>query len=252
MKAIVLCAGQGQRLMPLTAECPKGMVKIGGRPILERQVDLIRAVGINDITVVGGYKHESITTPGIKKYVNAEYSTTNMVYTLFCAAAEMDGDVIVSYADILYSRNVLDAAIAAPHDIAVIVDLDWESYFSARAENVLDDAESLKMVDGQIVDIGRRVDEITDIEAQYIGLMKFSERALKDIRGAYEEALETDAPIGWGDSARKAYMTDLLQDCVNRGSRVHAVPIQGGWFEVDTPGDFAIAESMLASVTGTA
>ena len=85
MKAIILAAGEGKRLRPLTNDRPKAMVKLFGMTLLERQINTFKNCGINDIIVVGGYKDEIINFPNIKKYKNVDYDSTNMVETLFCA-----------------------------------------------------------------------------------------------------------------------------------------------------------------------
>lgn len=252
MKAILLCAGQGSRLRPLTDDRPKGMVQVGGRPILERQIELLRAVGVDDIVVVGGYRHDAIVAEGVVKRINTEYESTNMVYSMFAAEQDFDAvdAVLVSYADILYSRTVLEAIIAAPHAANVVIDLDWYEYFAARNEDVLDDAETLALDEGRIVNIGAKPSSVEEIQGQYIGLMKFDAGAIAAISEIFHSGLASGAPIGWGRPIRNAYMTDLIQELINRGEAVHAVPIHGEWCEIDTPEDFTLAEAMLPKIYG--
>ena len=247
MKAILLCAGQGTRLRPMTDDRPKGMVVVGGTTILERQLSQFRALGVDDIVVIGGYRHDTIPEVGLTKRVNEHYETTNMVVSLFAAAADLDDceEVIVSYGDILYSTSVLESVLDSPHAGNVVIDLDWLAYFSARNENVLDDAESLALVDGCITSIGAKVETVEEIEGQYIGLMKFDRTMIEALTSVYQRARRTGEEIGWGRRIEKAYMTDLLQQVINEGHPLHAVPINGGWCEIDTPYDFELAEAML-------
>src|SRR5688500_11038954 len=155
-QAVILAAGQGQRLKPLTNDRPKGMVDVAGSTIIERQIGLFRRAGIDDIAVVKGFCAESVPDYGIRHYVNGEYSRTNMVYSLFAADAGFGGqDLVVSYGDILYSEAVLRALLASTAPVSVVVDLEWERYFRQRMDNPYDDAESLVLDEsGRIRSIG--------------------------------------------------------------------------------------------------
>ena len=98
LKAIILAAGEGNRLRPYTADRPKCMVELGGRSLLEHQVGVLQSQGIKDITIVTGYLSEKITALGYKTVHNPEFNQSNMVYSLMCAKEEMDGtsDILVA------------------------------------------------------------------------------------------------------------------------------------------------------------
>ncbi len=246
-KAIILSAGQGQRLKPLTNDRPKGMVKVGGRTIIERQLALFRQTGLNDIVIVKGFCADSVPDYGVRHALNPEYAVTNMVYSLFCADAELaGGTVIVSYGDILYSEKVLRALLASDAPVSVVVDREWKSYFARRFDDPFDDAESMVLdPDGAIRRLGQSRPDPADVQAQYIGLIKFQAPGLDAIRKIRDDVAGNETPIGWGRPWRKAFMTDLLQELVNRGERVMAVPVSGGWCEIDSPRDFEIAEPIV-------
>lgn len=247
-KAIILSAGQGQRLKPLTNDRPKGMVAVAGRTIIERQLALFRAEGITDISIVKGFCAGSVPDYGVRHYLNPEFAETNMVFSLFCAAAEFGpGPVLVSYGDILYSADVLRAVVNSRAPVNVAVDRAWKSYFAQRFDDPYDDAESLVVDEGgRIRSIGQSKPGPQNIQAQYIGLIKFEPEGLEAIRKVRDTVASNGTAIGWGRPWRKAYMTDLLQELVNRGTTVTAVPIQGGWCEIDSPRDFALAEQRIA------
>ena len=249
-KAIILAAGQGQRLRPMTNDRPKGMVAVGGRTIIERQLELFRKLGVHRISVVKGFSAEAVSDYGIQHYLNDEYADTNMVYSLFAAASELvSGPVVVSYGDILYSRSVLQALLDAKAPIAVVVDRDWKAYWSKRFDNPYDDAESLILGAGDdIRSIGESQPRPEDVQAQYIGLMKFQAAGLALLRDIQEKFADSETSLGWGRPWRKAYMTDLLQELINRGASVTAVPISGGWCEIDSLGDFELAEAMITEI----
>jgi len=243
MNSIILAAGEGKRLSPITKNIPKCMVKLFGKTLLQRQIDTMHSCGISDITVVTGYKAESIETPGVHYINNPDYDKTNMVETLFCAKEKLSDEVIVSYGDIIYEKKVLERLIDSKYEISIIVDENWEEYWRVRSENPLDDAETLIInKDGEIVEIGKKTNDIKRIQGQYIGLMKFQNRGVKELIEFYEKSKkEYQKGVNLLNSNidfRKLYMTDLLQGLIKDGTVLNAIPIHNGWLEIDTVSDY--------------
>ncbi len=236
LKAIILAAGEGSRLRPYTLDRPKCLVEVDGHSLLDRQLAVLATEAISPIILIGGYRVEMLERPGIEIRVNQNYAETNMVWTLFCAEDDLDGDVLLCYGDIVYSREILQALLKSKADIAVAIDLDWESYWRARNENPLDDAETLKLAaDGQILEIGQKPKSLAEIEGQYMGLMRFSAKGVQLLKKTFHDAKL--AGILRGKTLEKAYMTDLLQAMIDLNCRLDAVLVHGGWVEVDTVSD---------------
>jgi len=235
-KVILLVAGEGKRLRPYTLDRPKCMVEVDGISLIDRQLAVLKAEGLEDIVMIGGYKADMLKRDGVKLKINPRYYETNMVWTLFCAEDELDGEVIVSYGDIIYSRDILQALLKSDTDIAVTIDKEWESYWRTRNEDPLDDAETLKLrEDGTISEIGQKPKSICEIEGQYMGLMKFSTEGVKHIINVFYTAVENGELLG--KDVENSYMTDLLQAVINSGHPITAIPVYGGWVEVDTVDD---------------
>lgn len=242
MKAIILAAGEGTRLRPYTLDRPKCLVEIDGISLLERQLAVLRSRGIDEIVIVGGYRAEMLDGKATRLRINPRYAETNMVTSLFCAEEELQHEVIVSYGDIVYAGETLDSLLISPAEIAITIDMQWESYWRARNEDPLADAETLRLgEDGRIVEIGQRPRSLDEIEGQYMGLMKFSGQGLKQLKIAYRKALQ-EGTLG-PRAVEKAYMTDLLQALIDSGCRVHAVPVSTPWVEADTVNDLLSNET---------
>ena len=159
-----------------------------------------------------------------------------MVWTLFCAEDDLQDSVLLCYGDIVYSRDILRAVLDSPAEISVAIDLEWESYWRARNEDPLDDAETLKLSqDNRILEIGQKPDSLQQIEGQYMGLMKFSGDGLVLLKQTFRQAAQTGELRG--KPLEKAYMTDLLQAMIDAGHRLDAVLVRGGWVEIDTVSD---------------
>ena len=257
MKVIILAAGQGTRLRPLTANVPKCMVKVNGKPIIDYQLEVMLRAGIkpSDIVVVAGYQSQAIKEKfaytEIQIVENLDYMSTNMVYSLMQAREFFADDVIISYGDIIYGDDVFRKILDTKHEAAVIIDDGWQSYWEARGENPLEDAETLKYTpDDVLTEIGQKTDDLAEIMSQYIGLMRFRGKGLAELLEVVAEAQrrsERGQPL-WRTSRtyQAMYMTDLLQGLIDSGSVLYGEHIQRGWYEVDNYSDLELAQKNMA------
>lgn len=249
MKAIILAAGQGTRLKKYTENLPKGMLSFMGKTIIERQIEMYRKAGIETIIIVRGYAADKIDYPGVKYYTNEDYTNTNMVESLMAARKEFDDDIIVSYSDILFEERLLLGMMESKEDFAVSVDDNWKEYWMMRYGRVDFDTESLSIdEDDNITELGLESPAIDDIDARYIGLLKFSKGGLKYIESIMEKAYSDYEDKPWqqsGKTVRKAYMTDLLNAVIESGRQVKAIHFTNGWIEFDTNDDYEKANEWV-------
>ena len=241
-RAVVLCAGQGTRLRPLTDTVPKCMVKFQGHCIIDYILASLRVNRVDDICLIKGYLAEVLVRQGVRYAVNENYMTTNMVTTLFCAEHELDhgGDVIISYSDIIYVPLVVETLLASTADISVVVDKDWLQQWGERMEDPLSDAETLKLSpEGLIIELGKTPKSYDDIAGQYIGLVKFSPRGMAIAREFYH-GLDKPGAMIEGRKFLDMHMTGFLQAMIDSGIPVHPVWINGGWTECDAPEDLEV------------
>ena len=245
IKVIILAAGQGSRLAPLTNDKPKCMVKLFGKSLLEWQIEKFRKFEIKDISIVTGYKKKLISMDGIKIYHNNNFEKTNMVETLFCAKKEINETVIVSYGDIIFQDNVVQQLIESKDDFSVVIDKEWKRYWDIRFDNPLDDAESLILdSENNIKNIGQKTVTLEEIQGQYIGLMMFKGNSTKIIKKFYEKMKELSKmgknPLNSNLPFELSYMTDFLQGLVNEKYKLKAILIKNGWLELDSMQDYEI------------
>jgi len=248
MIVVILAAGKGTRLKKYTENLPKGMLSFNNKTLIEYQVDLFKKCGINNIIIVKGYEADKINFPNIKYFVNPNYETTNMVETLYMAREEYIEDIIVSYSDIIYEESLLRKVLESDEEVSVAVDKDWQKYWIMRYGTLNFDLEGLQIKnDYDIVRIGFSDPLISQIDARYIGLLKFKGKTIKKVIELidHERDVASDNWNNTGKSIRKAYMTDLLQFLIDKKQKVSAVLNNGGWLEFDTEQDYEKAIDWL-------
>jgi L-glutamine-phosphate cytidylyltransferase len=246
LTAIILAAGRGSRLHPYTESCPKCLTELGDTTLLDRQLATLRECGVQDIVIATGYLADMLERPGIVCVNNPLWAETNMVESLFCAEGEFTDDIIVSYSDIVYQPRILQALLDSSSDISVVVDRRWRALWERRFDDPLSDAETLRLDDrGDIVEIGQPPTSFDQIEAQYIGLMRFRGDGVTALRDGYASMGEAGRPWKKKRPAERAYMTDLLSELILLGHRVHSVQVDAGWLEVDTVHDHKLYASMF-------
>ncbi|MCP3902664.1 MAG: phosphocholine cytidylyltransferase family protein [Planctomycetes bacterium] len=250
MRAIILAAGEGTRLRPHTLDRPKCLVELAGRSLLLRQVDALLEAGISDITVVTGYRADQVEQLGLPTAHNPRYDETNMVTSLMCAADRLDGtdDVIVAYGDIVYEPRIVTQLAECDAPLATTVDLEWLRLWQLRNEDPLADAETLRLdTDGYIVELGKKPSSLEEIQAQYMGLILIR-AAVAPVIAALHRDLDPAGPYD-GRDLDNMFMTSFLQHLIDHDHPIRAVPVRGGWFEVDTVEDLACYERLHAEGT---
>lgn len=154
-----------------------------------------------------------------------------------------DKFVYVSYGDIVLAAKNVQLLIDSSADMSVVVDLNWELLWSLRMENYMTDVESLKFSGTTITEIGQSAQSKLDVQGQYIGVLKIRrELLISQLRSyktwVYEDVTETSIL-----DRQNLYLTDFIQQYIDKSGEVTAVFINGGWLEVDSVSDLMAYEA---------
>lgn len=240
---IILAAGRGSRMKELTAQKPKCLLRLAGKPLLSWQVNSLREAGVDRLLVVRGYASECIVGD-FETVENPRWQSTNMLATLLCArqfamSAFADGveRLIISYSDIVYNPDHVRALLACPKDIAITYDTAWEALWRTRFGDPLLDAETFLEQNGVLCEIGGKAASLDDIHGQYMGLLSFNLAGWQNMARLCSES---------GEKIDKMDMTAFLRAMLNRGIPIGAVPVAGRWCEADTEKDIEAYERALA------
>ncbi len=238
MTAIILAAGRGSRMLRLTEKKPKCLIELAGKTLFDWQINALKKTGIKDIAIVTGYLANSLPSHEYRYLFNLDWAHTDMVESLCCAHEILSQqETVVAYADIVYAPEIIQALLSTSGDIVITYDLLWQDLWMARFENPLEDAESFRISEGRLLEIGKAPSYLHEIEGQYMGLLKLT-------------------PKGWGNiwdylqsisiSKRKSMnMTMLLQCLIEKDLPVIAIPVKGRWCEIDSPLDLQCYEQKL-------
>lgn len=239
MKAVILAAGRGSRLGPRTSERPKCLVELDGRTLFEWQRDALREAGVEEVVVVRGYRKESLPGGDYAVLDNPRWAETNMVMTLARAAEHLrDGPVIVAYADLVYHPGIVRSLADASGELAIAYDRDWLALWGDRFADPLSDAESFRVAESRVTEIGEKPRGVEEVEGQYMGLLRFTPTGWAAV-----EALLAALPAAESD---RLDMTSLLRRLISAGTPITAVPVSGRWCEVDNESDLDLYEERLA------
>lgn len=242
--AVILAAGRGSRMLELTAERPKCLVELAGRPLLHWQLDALHAAGIPRVLVVRGYAGHCLAGD-FATAENPRWAETNMVGSLLCAGgfareffAKGGKRLVISYSDIVYHPEHVRRLLGATHDMAITYDTEWEALWKLRFEDVLSDAETFRQEGGLLCEIGGKPSSLAQIHGQYMGLLGFT-------RAGWERLEAACAALG-AEAVDKLDMTSLLRLLLAQNTVIGAVPVAGRWCEADSGSDLKTYEDALA------
>lgn len=249
MQGLILAAGRGSRLGALTDERPKCLVAVDGRTMLDRAIVQMREAGIGRIAVVVGYQGHLIEAEGVEKILNANWSITNIAASFMTAASFLrSGPTVICYADIVFDRLVLDAALHTSADVSVVVDQDWMRVYEGRDWHPIGEAEKVELrQDGDVAKIGKIEILPNSCAGEFIGMLKVTVSGAKEILRIGEKCAVTQPgfELRLGRTFEQAYLADLLQVAIDHGMSIRPSFINGGWREVDFSEDRERAEQWL-------
>jgi len=234
MQAIILSAGQGTRLLPLTESLPKCLLPVDrGRSILEAQLRALAACGVERATVMVGFGAEQVEAhlaarpvPGIEveTFYNPLYKITDNLVTVWLAQRAMDHEFLLLNGDTLFDVPVLERLLRSPAAPLTLAVNEKDQYDGDDMKVSLNGGRRLRAV-------GKTLDASV-VDAESIGLMLFRQRGALAFREALDAAVREDSALG-------AWYLSVVNALAER-IPVHTASITGLWWaEVDSPEDLA-------------
>lgn len=238
MKALILAAGLGTRLAPITDDRPKSLVPVNGKPILIKQIENLHENNITDITIISGYKAEILERTIHKEWKNirilesVDYASTNNMYSAYLGIQAMfpDGKIepfLMMNADVFCDASVINALLDMEAPNAIVVDIG--RYLE----------ESMKVVEkeGRLISISKKIDP-QDALGSSIDIYRFDAEGGQKFFRRCIEYIEVKKELKmWSELALNDAMADV---------EFRACPLAGRWFEIDNQEDLAAAERLFS------
>ena len=213
MQAIILAAGLGTRLRPITDEVPKCMVSVNGIRIIDKQIDNLHKAGVKDIVVVGGYKADVLKKHlerynGITFVENSRYAETNNMYSLYLALKHTEGSgFLLMNADVYFDANIIAGLLEKDKEGNSLIACDRSGYLE----------ESMKIA----------TDENGKLNADAAGILS---------REIYDTIEVKKSENLW---------TEVALDAIFSKTVFAPYEICGRWFEIDNHDDLRRAEQIF-------
>ncbi|MCO6426873.1 phosphocholine cytidylyltransferase family protein [Nitrosomonas communis] len=239
VKAIILSAGQGRRLLPLTENTPKCLLPVFGTPVIAWQIDALLQAGIEDVTVIAGFqvgKVEALLAeryphyPRVKTLFNPFYEVADNLASCWIARDEMSDNFLLLNGDTLFDAGLLSQVFTA-EKAPITLCVDFKQAFDEDDMKVQLDA------DGWVKQVSKVLTaEQTDAES--IGLIYFREQGVPLFRDAVERALRDPRKL------KSWYLTII--DMLAQQRLVNACSVHGfHWCEIDFIDDLRRTETLF-------
>jgi len=230
MQAVILAAGLGQRIRPITNSIPKCLIEVNGKRIINYQLEILNKHGIQDVIVVVGYLQEQIRTLIGNKvtYVeNPKYKESNSSYSLWLVKNTLSGDFIYLNGDLLFHESILKRLLD-----------DSEGNVMATDQSMIkwgDDMFKANIKAGKILTLSKTMDP-RKMSAVAPGPVKFSKRGKKILFDTLEKIITQGDRTHWCYSVLSRIASEI---------RLKSIDISGlPWIEIDTLEDLEMAKKM--------
>jgi choline kinase len=240
MKAIILAAGKGARLNGTIGDKPKCLLRIGGRTLVERQIDSLRSIGVDDIVVVVGCEAacvRDVCGPDVSYIENTRFAQTNSLYSLWMARHLLQDGVVIMNCDVLFHPQMLADLVSARRDDSLLV-----AYQEDDDRPMGDEEMKVRVRRGRVAEISKTMSP-DDADGENVGIVKFGPA------GGYllSQLLERRVAAG----GLKEWAPHAFNDFAQLRS-LHVVGTRGyPWTEIDFPEDYERAvREVLPAIEG--
>jgi len=237
-QAVILAAGFGSRLRPLTDARPKALVTVGGQPLLGHALDALAGHGLTEVTVVVGYAAETVrefvadrSDVLVRCVENVAYATTNTLASLLCAEPTVDGDIVLLDGDLIFEPAVLAPMLARGTSLA----LDRDRPLDDDAVKVAVDEEG-----EWIVAVSKQLPHGLHGIGESIGMARIDHATLKALVPIGRRLLES--------GMNQAYYEAAFQALIDEGACFGTADVTGlRWTEIDDHDDLRRAEALFVT-----
>jgi len=265
IQVVIPAAGDNSKqaaFQDLLQDRPLALLDINGKALLQRNLELLQSMGMQDIKIVTGYCHESIKPAQISSQPssitlihNPDYRQSGILHSIMCARNQLSDRVLVLFSDILFERSILERLLVREEDVVLVVDRDYRG-FKPQGKHI-DLVKALYAPhkgdrtvhperENLVLQIGHHIPQ-QEATHEFIGVAMFSKQGFEACRKIYESLLQSghEGPFHEAESFRTADLTDMFQEMIQRGHKISTLEINKGWIEINDFEDYKRACEML-------
>ena len=245
MNVVLIGAGRGNRLMPLTASQPKSFTEVAGKRVLDWTMDAFRENGLDRFVFIGGYLKDVVeqSYPDLRIVENSDWPNNNILFSLLSAREHLVDGFYSTYTDTLFRGSAVRALKESPHDIVMVMDTRWRERYRYRSQHPERDGEKM-IASGEVVTRVSRDIESEAASGEFTGVMKMSAAGAERFLDFYDgllASLGSDGPFDDGRPFRMGYVIHQIDRMIRAGIDVHCVAVPGEYHEIDTLEDYGLA-----------
>ncbi len=226
MKVIFLAAGKGSRIYK-NLKTNKCLIKINNKYLINHVIDNIKGCGIDDISIVTGFNairlRKILKNQNLKFIHNNKFKNTEMTYSFELGLKKYNDDILFLYSDIFIEKKIIQKIIKNKSKGIVLPILkNWRKIWEIRKKNIYEDAESLRIHNNKITNIGDKLKKAEKVNGQYMGIILVK----KDIRQKILLNLKKS-------NFQNKHLTFFLNKLIKNKINIHPLEVNGKWYEFD-------------------
>ncbi len=250
VRTIIPAAGISRQpsFADILKDTPLVMLDINGKSLLQRNVETLNSVGIQDITVIAGYKGEKIELDGIDVIKNREYDKSDIMHSIMLAENKLDEKALILFGDTLFERDIVEKLLKRDEDIVLVIDRSYKISKTRKPDVDLvkamyDPIEGRRIInvrqDNPILKIGANIPK-EEANYEFIGMALFSKKGLRVLKDEYKKLVFESS------NADKLNFNYMIQYLIDKGYKISSMEINAGWTEIHNFEDYKNACRLMA------
>ena len=237
MKSIIIAAGSGRRIPEISNKTPKSLIKINNKSILKRQIDLMRSIGIDKISIIKGFKSNKIKFKKIKYFYNKNYKKNEQLDSFFTAKKWFTDDLLITFSDIIYEKSILEKIIGNKNNFSIAIQKNWKQKYKNRFDHPINQADKVFVKNNMIKKIGKNL-SINKTNGEFLGIFKIHKKMCNILIQEYKFLKKIK-------KTHNLQIHDFFSYLIKKNISIKPVYVNGKFMEIDTLNDYKIAKKMF-------
>ena len=248
VRAIIPAAGVSKQpsFAEILKDTPLVMLDVNGKSLLQRNLETLNSVGVQDITVIAGYKNEKIQLDGLDVIKNKDYEETDVMHSIMLASDKLDEKTLIVFGDTLFERDIVEKLLKREEDIVLVIDRSYKTSKTRKPDVDLVKAMHNPVEGHRIINVRQdnpilKIGDVSREEANYefIGMSLFSKKGISILKNEYKNIAAESK------NSSKINFNEMIQYLIGKGYKISSMEINTGWTEIHTFEDYKHACKLM-------